>query len=485
MHLSPDQVSSYLGGALSDDETAALEGHIDGCAACRELISETVRSRYDEHVALANTHVTAAQPALQLSVGDVIDGRYRVERLLGVGGMGSVWDALHQALNQRVALKFMLPQFARDQSAVDRFTREARAAVRLVTEHVGRVLDLGALPDGTPFLVMELLVGETVEHRLLREGPFPRRVALELIAATLDALREAHALGIVHRDLKPANLFLARRSSGGEVLKVLDFGVAKSVHPDIEAGLGSTSAATLVGSPLYMAPEQLAPGRAIDARADLWAVGCTLYQVLTGKTPFTGNDLVELMYSIQTRPHVALAQVRPGLDDVSALIDDCLAKEPHRRPPSAEALKARIQTLLATPLVTEQTQAPAPVRRWPWVMAGLAAVAALVFAVASRTGPTDPTVTVSPPVAPTDQPPPSVIISPPVVEPPPVVVSPPVGEPPPNAIAVDRPLPAVEPPVLPADAGRALTRKPHAKPTKPTPDTTTPTPTESVLDERL
>lgn len=179
MHLSSDQVSSYLGGTLSDAEAATLEAHIDGCAACRELISETVRARYDEHVALASTHL--AETPLPAAAGDVIDGRYRVERLLGVGGMGCVFEAHHLALNQRVALKFMLPQYARDRSAVDRFTREARAAVRLVTEHVGRVLDLGALPDGTPFLVMELLVGETVEHRLQREGPFPRKVALESV----------------------------------------------------------------------------------------------------------------------------------------------------------------------------------------------------------------------------------------------------------------------------------------------------------------
>lgn len=476
MHLSPDQVSSYLGGALSDEETATLEGHIDGCAQCRELISETVRSRYDEHLALANTQVTSSEPPLPITMGDVIDGRYRVERLLGVGGMGCVYEALHQALNQRVALKFMLPKFARDQSAVDRFTREARAAVRLVTEHVGRVLDLGALPDGTPFLVMELLVGETVEHRLLREGPFPRRVALELIADTLDALHEAHALGIVHRDLKPANLFLARRSSGGEVLKVLDFGVAKSVHPDIEAGLGSTSAATLVGSPLYMAPEQLSPGRTIDARADLWAVGCTLYQVLTGKTPFEGNDLVELMYSIQTRAHVPLVQLRPGLDDVSALVDECLAKEPHRRPSVAEALKRRVEALLAAPVIAPApvvvAAPPPPSRRWPLAVGALVVIAGLGI-VATRLWPEPPTpapVVVTPPL-PTPVPPPLVVVPPPVE---PAVVVADAG-----VLAAAAPTPAATP--TPA-------RPPRPKPMPVTPPPSTPAPTpgpDSVLDERL
>lgn len=471
MHLSPDQVSSYLGGALSDEETAALEGHIDGCAQCRELISETVRSRYDEHLALANTQVTTSEPPLPLAVGDVIDGRYRIERLLGVGGMGCVYEALHQALNQRVALKFMLPKFARDQSAVDRFTREARAAVRLVTEHVGRVLDLGALPDGTPFLVMELLVGETVEHRLLREGPFPRRVALELITGTLDALHEAHALGIVHRDLKPANLFLSRRSSGGEVLKVLDFGVAKSVHPDIEAGLGSTSAATLVGSPLYMAPEQLSPGRTIDARADLWAVGCTLYQVLTGKTPFEGNDLVELMYSIQTRPHVPLEQLRPGLADVSALVDECLAKEPHRRPSSAEALKRRVELLLVapTPVVAAAPPPPAP-RRWPLAVAGLLVLAGVVF-VTTRPPAEAPPPTPAPievaPKQPTPVPPPLVVLAP--VEP---------------GLVVDAGVLAAAPPTPTPTMARPPRSKPPVAQPAPTPPPAAP-PADSVLDERL
>ncbi len=477
MHLSPDQVSSYLGGALSDEETATLEGHIDGCAQCRELISETVRSRYDEHLALANTQVTTSEPPLPITIGDVIDGRYRVERLLGVGGMGCVYEALHQALNQRVALKFMLPKFARDQSAVDRFTREARAAVRLVTEHVGRVLDLGALPDGTPFLVMELLVGETVEHRLLREGPFPRRVALEVIAATLDALHEAHALGIIHRDLKPANLFLARRSSGGEVLKVLDFGVAKSVHPDIEAGLGSTSAATLVGSPLYMAPEQLSPGRAIDPRADLWAVGCTLYQVLTGKTPFEGNDLVELMYSIQTRPHVPLAQLRPGLDDVSALVDECLAKEPHRRPSVAEALKRRVEALLAPPVAPPRpiVAAAQPSRRWPFAIGALVAVVGLAL-VATR------------PWVEPSQTPPAVDVTPrrPKPVPLPLVVVPPVE---PAAVVVDAGALAVATPTPAPTPTPTRPTRPKPTPVTPvTPPPTTPPPTpppDSVLDERL
>ena len=303
-HLTADQVALFLAGELTSAPAGEIEAHIDGCESCRQLISETVRLRHASQAALAPTMISASA-TLPVNVGEVVDGRYRIERLLGIGGMGCVFEAHHTHLNQRMALKFMLPDVSREQSAVDRFTREARAAVRLVTEHVGRVLDLGTRPSGTPFLVMEFLQGETVEQRLLREGPFQRAVAIRVVRAAIEALEEAHALGIVHRDVKPANLFLTRRSSGQEVLKVLDFGIAKAIDPDIEAGLGNTSARMLLGSPLYMAPEQL-KGGGVDARADVWALGCTLYQLLTGETPFRGADLVELTYALPRRrrhPH--------------------------------------------------------------------------------------------------------------------------------------------------------------------------------------
>ncbi|MDP1921386.1 MAG: protein kinase [Myxococcales bacterium] len=379
-HLTPAQVGLYLQGALTNASAADLDAHIDTCEACRELISRTVRERHHAELALAETTASASKPSLPAAVGDTIDGRYRVERLLGIGGMGCVFEAHHLALNQRVAVKLMLPELAKDRAAVDRFTREARAAVRLSSEHVGKVLDLGALADGTPYLVMELLLGESVDQRLVREGPMPRLLALDIICATLKGLEEAHGLGIIHRDLKPANLFLSRRSSGAEVLKVLDFGVAKSVHPDIEAGLGATTGAALVGSPLYMAPEQLAPGRVIDARVDLWAVGCTLYQLLSGSVPFREADLVELMYSIQTRPHVALTTLVPGVADVSAVIDACLEKDVTRRPATAAALRARLEALRSAPLALA-TSGSIDVRglrsRWPvGVLTALAVVAA-------------------------------------------------------------------------------------------------------------
>ena len=375
MHPSDDQLERYLAGTLTTDEEHRIDAHIDVCQACRTQLSDVVRQRFNEKTLLRSP---LPEEGLPVQVGSVVTGRFRIERLLGVGGMGCVFEAHHLQLNRPVALKFMLPQYARDRTAVDRFVREARAAVRLVTEHVGRVLDLGALDDGCPFLIMELLAGETVEQRLAREGPFPAPVAIDVVQQLLLALGEAHGLGIVHRDLKPANLFLARRANGTEVVKVLDFGIAKSIHPDIEAGLSATSRQMLLGSPLYMAPEQLSPGQPVDARVDLWAVGCTLYQLLAGEPPFPSRDLVELMYSIQKKPHPRLASFNPGLRAFDPIIDVCLAKNPDDRVSSAADLGSLLEALKTEP----SHDALAGARR-NWSPAVFAAVALVLTAAAA------------------------------------------------------------------------------------------------------
>jgi len=403
-HLTPDQVGLFLAGDSTGRTAGEVESHIDACDTCRQLISETVRLRHANQAALAPTMVRDEDAKLPVVVGDVVDHRYRIERLLGIGGMGCVFEAHHTHLNQRMALKFMLPELGRDPNAVDRFTREARAAVRLVTEHVGRVLDLGQLPSGTPYLVMEFLQGETVEQRLTREGPFQKTVAVRLVRDALEALEEAHALGIVHRDLKPANLFLARRSNGLEVVKVLDFGIAKSIDPDIEAGLGNTSRRMLLGSPLYMAPEQLSGGD-VDGRVDVWAMGCTLYQLLTGETPFRGGDLVELMYSIQTRPHPSLAQRLPSLKPLSEVIDACLKKDPNQRVGSVVLLRRLLDEAIAASASAE----PVPKkRRWPLAVGvagacGLLGLGALGWRAQSRL-PTQPQPVIAPKPVPTPMP---------------------------------------------------------------------------------
>lgn len=352
-HLTTQQQVRFVAGEMAEAEARRLEDHIDLCPACREALSQLVRMRAQDQASLAATHPGSGQ-ALPVAAGDIIEGRFRIEKLLGTGGMGCVFEAHQLHLNQRVALKFLLPQYAKDASVVDRFTREARAAVRLVTEHVGRLLDFGTLPKGEPYLVMELLVGESVERRLTREGPFEPSQALRIVRDVTLALEEAHALGIVHRDLKPANLFLARRSNGTELVKVLDFGIAKSVHPDIEAGLNNTGGRMMLGTPLYMAPEQLSHESVVDARTDIWALGCVLHQLVTGEPPFKAADLVSLMYAIQRLPHPRFER-HPGL---AAVIDRCLAKEPAARFDSVVALRQQLDALLSPG--TERTLAQPP-----------------------------------------------------------------------------------------------------------------------------
>ncbi|HVY49507.1 MAG TPA: serine/threonine-protein kinase, partial [Minicystis sp.] len=192
------------------------------------------------------------------AVGEVLAGKYRVERVLGVGGMGAVVAAMHLQLGERVALKFLLPSMATDET-IERFAREARAAARIKSEHIARVTDVGTLETGAPYMVMEFLEGSDLSAVLKEQGPPPVRDAVEYVIQAADAVAEAHAIGIVHRDLKPANLFLARRPGAPARVKVLDFGISKVVAPDEQQGpleqRTVTRTRAWLGSPLYMAPE--------------------------------------------------------------------------------------------------------------------------------------------------------------------------------------------------------------------------------------
>jgi serine/threonine-protein kinase len=351
-HPSPETIQAFLAGGCGATTSTRVERHIDDCDASRRTLSSLVRGP-----ASGSTTDVIPDAWCPVREGEVVANKYRVERQLGAGGMGTVLAAWHLQLNQRVALKFMLPALAADEQAVARFQREARA--------VARLLDLDALPDGTPFLVMEFLDGETLEARLARSGPLSTPEAVAYLRQILEALQEAHQLGIVHRDLKPANLFVARGADGVERVKVLDFGIAKSVHPDIEAGLQVTHARVMVGSPPHMAPEQFG-GTQVDARTDVWALGVLLYQVLTKRLPFEGATVVELMVNVQSKPHAPLGPpVAPWL---RALVDACMSKRPEHRPADAAALAL---------LLREERSPPAPAC-WRRV-AGLAAVAALLL----------------------------------------------------------------------------------------------------------
>lgn len=212
--------------------------------------------------------------------GDVVASKYVVQRLLGEGGMGVVVLARHLALDEQVALKFLSSAFAEHPEAAQRFVREARATVRVKSEHVARVIDVGELPSGIPFIVLEYLDGEDLSALLSKVGSLPVEDAVDYVVQTCEAMAEAHAQGVIHRDLKPSNLMLVRRTDGTPCIKVLDFGISKMVSAQPEMSLTRTAA--VLGSPLYMSPEQLMQSKLVDERSDVWSLGVILLRAPRG-----------------------------------------------------------------------------------------------------------------------------------------------------------------------------------------------------------
>jgi len=247
--------------------------------------------------------------------------------------MGTVLAAHHELLDLTVAVKLMSPDFVKNRPMVERFLREARAAARLKSEHVARVTDVGTLETGQPFIVMELLQGEDLEQRGDRLGPFPVQDAVDAVLQALEGMAQAHATGIVHRDLKPGNLFLARLPDGREVVKVLDFGIAKLIDTGASgAGAGSLTGEHVLGSPSYMAPEQIRNSSQIDHRADIWAIGVILYEVLTGKLPFQGETVEEIFGNVLVGSTPRLRTLRQDVPaDLEAAVERCLQREPAQR----------------------------------------------------------------------------------------------------------------------------------------------------------
>jgi eukaryotic-like serine/threonine-protein kinase len=254
-----------------------------------------------------------------VKVGDSIAGRYVVERSLGRGGMGHVVLARHVDLDELVAVKLVSPQHLAKKDLLARFVREAKIAARIKSEHVARVHDVGTLTDGTPFMAMEYLEGHDLATAL-SSGPLSQAQAVDYVLQACEALAAAHALAIIHRDIKPSNLFLARRPDGNKSLKLLDFGISKVVDLEKQELTGSQAA---LGSPLYMSPEQLLSARDVDVRSDLYSLGVTFFEMLTGTAPFAAEDVPHSVAKI-------LAGDRPTVRSLNSKIPEALEAVIHR-----------------------------------------------------------------------------------------------------------------------------------------------------------
>ncbi len=292
----------------------------------------------------------------EVQIGQLVAGKYRIEQTLGRGGMGVVVAALHEQLNQRVALKFLTDNAYQQPEAVARFVREARAAVQIQSEHVARVMDVGTLESGAPYMVMEYLRGRDLKEVSSRRGPLPIVEAVDFVLQACDAVAEAHSLGIVHRDLKPSNLFLTERPDGSPLVKVLDFGISKALHPgDRNSQLQMTASAAIMGSPQYMSPEQIRSSKSVDARADVWALGTILHELLTGSPAYVADTVPGLLAMIVADPPPPVsASRRDAPPELEAIILRCLEKDRERRYPSVAALARaleRFASLDTKPLV--------------------------------------------------------------------------------------------------------------------------------------
>jgi len=319
-----------------------------------------------------------------LSAGTMVTDRIRLERLLGEGGMGSVWVAEHLTLGAKVAVKFVSPELSTKHPELHaRFLREAAAAAKINSPHVVRTFDFGAMPDGTPFLVMELLEGESLADRLQREKALPPQETALVIGQVAKALSEAHRLGVVHRDIKPGNIFLTR--SGRDLFaKVLDFGIAKDTAENTQSS--STKTGFALGTPQYMSPEQLMSAKGVDLQADLWALAVTAYETVTGTPPFRGETVPHLIVSIHAQKFEAPSSLHlpPVVPDMAALdrffarafatdkdkrfrsaleLADALAiacSDPSSAPASTAAARTVYGAPVGEPIATAATEPQAP-----------------------------------------------------------------------------------------------------------------------------
>ncbi len=380
-----DDLVAFASGDVSEAQRRTLIGHLADCDECRIVTSELSKQRLGEaatEISDGGSPVRAPgsgeslpglepeagvrsgarvplvyerPPVLAFAPGEIVAGKYRVVRVLGVGGMGVVIESEHLLLERRVALKFMGPLLASDREAVARFLREARAASAVPSEHVVKVLDVDTLDDGIPYIVMERLYGEDLSSLSAKVGKLDVERAVGYVIEASEALAYAHAKGIVHRDLKPANLFLTKREDGSELVKVLDFGIAKS--PVDPGGHGVTTSRTVLGSPRYMAPEQMQSAKSADARADVWALGTILFELVSGRPAFEGETLAALSVAICAGPVPDLGAALPSAPPVLVeVVSRCLARAPHDRYASVADLVLALAPLAPESVAQERAR---------------------------------------------------------------------------------------------------------------------------------
>lgn len=316
-------------------------------------------------------------------IGDVIAGKYRVERVVGEGGMGIVFGAHHLMLDQQVAVKVLLVDIANGEEIVERFVREAQAAARVKSDHVVRVMDAGSLDSGLPFLVMEYLEGCDLDEVLTKEGPLEPTQLCDYMLQILAALAQAHTAGIVHRDLKPANIFRRTPDGGPDLVKILDFGISK--QESNRAGWKQLTGQTCLGTPAYMSPEQLRSSKNVDARADLWSLGVMMYELLTKTLPFDGESPSEIFAAVLEKTPTPISSLRRDVPEaLIRIIDRVLQKNPDDRFADTGELALAIAPLASGKwehLVEETNRSVARIRKAPpSSTSGSALVAAAILA---------------------------------------------------------------------------------------------------------
>jgi serine/threonine-protein kinase len=281
--------------------------------------------------------------AAPLAPGEVLAEKYRIEEIAGKGGMAVVYAAHHLVLDQRVAVKVLVAQGARDEVTTQRFVREAQAAARLQSEHAVRVMDAGVLPTGQPFLVMEYLEGCDLAELLVLSGPIEIPELVDYMLQALEGIAHAHAAHIVHRDVKPSNLFITVRPDGSNIVKVLDFGISKSTVEPVDRQTHKLTGNAVLGSPAYMSPEQVRNASGVDGRSDVWSLGVSMYELLTGQMPFDGDGVGAMLAAILEADPVPVHELRPQVPRaLSDAVARCLRRPREERWPDVGDLARAI-----------------------------------------------------------------------------------------------------------------------------------------------